>query len=108
MLSYGLVTNPSNDILSEISKIYDRNFDYAELGIEGPEDNPQIINKKKNEITRLLQKFKHRPIGHTAHWIDLCSDYAMREIRTAKMVRIDLINFHANLNGTFQGESEKL
>jgi hypothetical protein len=42
MLSYGLLTNPSNDILSEISKIYDLNFDYAELGIEGPEGNPQI------------------------------------------------------------------
>ena len=40
MLSYGLLTNPSNDILSEISKIYDLDFDYAELGIEGPEGNP--------------------------------------------------------------------
>jgi hypothetical protein len=58
MLSYGLLTNPSNDILSEISKIYDLNFDYAELGKEGPEGNPQIINKKKNEIARLLQKFQ--------------------------------------------------
>jgi sugar phosphate isomerase/epimerase len=74
MLSYGLLTNPSNDILNEISKIYDLNFDYAELGIEGPEGNPQIINKK-NEIARLLQKFKQRPIGYTAYWIDLCSDY---------------------------------
>jgi hypothetical protein len=37
MVSYGLLTNPSNEILSEISKIYDLNFDYAELGIEGPE-----------------------------------------------------------------------
>ena len=118
MLSYGLLTNPSNDILSEISKIYDLNFDYAELGIEGPEGNPQIINKKKNEIARLLQKFKQRPIGHTAYWIDLCSDYdyvrhawileAMREIRTARMVGIDLINFHANLNGMFYGEKRKI
>jgi hypothetical protein len=56
MISYGLLTNPSNDILSEISKIYDLNFDYAELGIEGPEGNPQIINKKRNEISRLFQK----------------------------------------------------
>jgi sugar phosphate isomerase/epimerase len=118
MLSYGLLTNPSNDILSEISKIYDLNFDYAELGIEGPEGNPQIINKKKNEIARLLQKFKQKPIGHTAYWIDLCSDYdyvrhawileAMREIRTVRMIGIDLINFHANLNGMFYGEKRKI
>jgi sugar phosphate isomerase/epimerase len=118
MVSYGLLTNPSNDILSEISKIYDLNFDYAELGIEGPEANPQIINKKKNEIARLLQKFKQKPIGHTAYWIDLCSDYdyvrhawileAMREIRTVRMIGIDLINFHANLNGMFYGEKRKI
>jgi sugar phosphate isomerase/epimerase len=117
MLSYGLLTNPSNDILSEISKIYDLNFDYAELGIEGPEGNPKIINKNKDEIARLLQKFKQKPIGHTAYWIDLCSDYdyvrhawileAMREIRAARAVGIDLINFHANLNGVFYGEKRK-
>jgi len=63
MPSYGMLTNPSNEILSEISKIYDLNFEYVELGIEGPEGNPQMINKKKNEIVGLLQKFKHKPIA---------------------------------------------
>jgi sugar phosphate isomerase/epimerase len=87
------------------------------LGIEGPEGNPQIINEKKNEITRLLEKFKQMPICHTAYWIDLCSDYdyvrnawileAMREIRTVSELGIDLINFHANLNGMFYGEKRK-
>jgi len=111
MPSYGLLTNPSNEILSEISKIYDLNFDYVELGIEGPEGNPQIINKKKNEIVGLLQKIKRKPI-------DLSSDHdyiryawileAMREIRTAKKVGIDLINFHSNLNGMFYGEKRKM
>ena len=87
------------------------------MGIEGPEGNPQIINEKKNEITRLLEKFKQMPICHTAYWIDLCSDYdyvrnawileAMREIRTVRELGIDLINFHANLNGMFYGEKRK-
>jgi sugar phosphate isomerase/epimerase len=118
MPSYGLLTNPSTEILSEINKIYDLNFDYVEIGIEGPEGNPLIINKKKNEIANLLQKFKQKPIGHTAYWIDLCSDYgyirdawileATREIRTAKGIGIDLINFHANLNGMFYGERRKV
>ena len=31
----------------------------------------------------------------------------MREIRTAKKVGIDLINFHSNLNGMFYGEKRK-
>jgi sugar phosphate isomerase/epimerase len=118
MPSYGLLTNPLNDIISEISKICDLNFEYAEIGIEGPEGNPEIINKKKDEIVKLLEGFKQKPIGHTAYWIDLGSDYdyirhawileAIREIKVAKKVGIDLINFHANLNGMFYGEKRKI
>ena len=118
MLYYGLPTNPSNEILSEINKIYYLNFEYVEISIEGPEGNPQIINKKKNEIVKLLQKFEQKPIAHTAYWIDLCSDYeyvrhawileAMREIRTARKLGIGLVNFHANLNGMFYGEKRKI
>src|SRR5918995_7461361 len=115
---YGLLTNPSNEILGEISKVYDLDFEYVEVGIEGPEGNPLIIEKKKNEILSLLQKFKQKPIGHTAYWIDLCSDYeyvrhawileAMREIKIARKIGINLINFHANLNGMFYGEKRKI
>src|SRR5215213_10122215 len=94
MPSYGLLTNPSNEIISD------------------------IINKKKDEMVKLLQRFKQKPIGHTAYWIDLGSDYdyirhawimeAIREIRIARKLGIDLINFHANLNGMFYGEKRKI
>ena len=67
MPSYGLLTNPSNEILSEIRKINDLNFDYVEIGIEGPEGNPTVINKKRYETSKLLQSFKHKAIGHTAY-----------------------------------------
>lgn len=33
---------------------------------------------------------------------------AKREIRIARMIEIDLINFHANLNGMFYGEKRKV
>src|SRR3712207_5242804 len=118
MTSYGLLTNPSNEILSEISKIYELDFEYAEIGIEGPEGNPDIIIKKKDEIVKLLERFKQKPIGHTAYWIDLASDYdyirhawideAIREIKIARKLGIDLINFHANVNGMFYGENRKI
>ncbi|HZB98597.1 MAG TPA: sugar phosphate isomerase/epimerase family protein [Nitrososphaeraceae archaeon] len=118
MVSYGLLTNPSNEIISEISKIYELNFEYAEIGIEGPGGNPDIINKKKEEIVKLLERFKQKPIGHTAYWIDLASDYdyirhawideAIREIKIARKLGIDLINFHANVNGMFYGEKRKI
>ena len=49
MPSYGLLTNPSIELISEITKIYDLNFDYVEICIESPEGNPDIINKKNNK-----------------------------------------------------------
>lgn len=114
MPTFGFPTNPSQEILTEIKKIYELNFEYAEIDIEGPEGNPTNLNNNKKEIIKLLQRFKQKSIGHTAHWIDLGSDYrlvrrawileAMREIRTARNLGIDLINFHANLNGMFYGE----
>ena len=114
MPTFGFPTNPSHEILGEIKKISELNFEYAEIDIEGPECNPEILNKNKKEIIKLLQKFKQRSVCHTAYWIDLCSDYslvrrawileAMREIRIARNLEIDLINFHANLNGMFYGE----
>ncbi len=118
MPSYGLLTNPSNAIISEINKIYDLDFDYVEIGIEGPEGNPDVIKNKTDEITKLLKRFKQKPIAHTAYWIDLASDYeyirhawiieAIREIRIVKELGIDLINFHANVNGMFYGEKRKI
>jgi sugar phosphate isomerase/epimerase len=118
MPSYGLLTNPSIEIISEISKIYGLNFDYAEIGVEGPEGNPDIINKRKHEIIKLLEQFKEKPIAHTAYWIDLGSDYdyirhawileAIREIKIARKLGIDLINFHANINGMFYGQKRKI
>jgi hypothetical protein len=59
MPTYGLLTNPSNEILGEISDIHDLDFDYVEVGIEGPEGNPIIIEKERNEILSLFQKFKN-------------------------------------------------
>lgn len=115
---YGSLTNPSKEIRNEIAVIYELGFDYVEIAIEGPEGNPQIINKNRHEIVNLLEKFKQKPIAHTAYWIDLCSDYgyirdawileATQEIRTAKGIGIDLINFHANLNGMFYGEKRRI
>ena len=59
-----------------------------------------------------------KSLGHTAYWIDLGSDYeyirhawileAIREIKTARKMGIDLINFHDNINGMFYGQKRKI
>ena len=55
--SYGLITNPSNDILGEIDKAHQFGFDFVEIALEGPEGNPKIIDKNKSEIIKILRKF---------------------------------------------------
>ena len=66
----------------------------------------------------MLDQFEHKPIAHTAYWIDLALEYdyirhawileALRETKTAKKIGIDLINFHANINGMFYGQRRRL
>jgi len=58
MPSYGLPTNPSIEIISEIHKIYDLNFECV--------GNSDIINKRRSEIAKLLERFRQKPIAHTA------------------------------------------
>jgi sugar phosphate isomerase/epimerase len=115
---FGLLTNPSINIINEIKEIHRLNFDYVEVGIEGPEGNPCIIVDNMNEITKLLLKFDDKPVGHTAHWMDLGSDFervrqawiseAIQEAKLAKGLGIYLINFHSSATGMFFGEKRKM
>ncbi|MGH9951254.1 MAG: hypothetical protein ACRD5J_06480 [Nitrososphaeraceae archaeon] len=43
MPHFGLLTNPSNELLSEIRKIHLLGFEYVEIAIEGPEGSPQVL-----------------------------------------------------------------
>ncbi|MBE44677.1 MAG: hypothetical protein CMO16_05835 [Thaumarchaeota archaeon] len=115
---FGMLTNPSLEILKEIETIYELDFDYVEIGIETPEGEPAILNKKKFKIMKLLKSFNTKPIGHTAPWIDLGSSYesvrrgwileSKKFIKVAKKLGLTLLNFHANTNGMFFGRNRKI
>lgn len=80
-LSYGMMTNPARDIVSEINTAHRMGFDYVELGMEIPEGHPDILRRNSKAIARALQAFGHPPVGHTAYWFDLWSEY--EEVRQA-------------------------
>jgi sugar phosphate isomerase/epimerase len=116
---FGLLTNPSIDIVKEIRDIYDLGFDYAEIGIEVPEGNRQILLNNKLQILDLLKRFKFPSIiGHTAHWIDLSSEYhfvrqawileAIEEVKVAKELGLTFVNFHSNIKGLYIGKMRKI
>ena len=54
VLKFGLLTNPSIDIVKEIIDIYDLGFDYVEIGLEVPEGNGQLLLSNKSQILDLL------------------------------------------------------
>lgn len=118
MPHFGLLTNPSNEILRELKNIHILGFEYAEIAIEGPEGSPQTITEKQLGIAKYLQKFYCKPIGHTVPWMDLGSDYeyirqawileTMKIIKVSKQVGMNLVNFHSSLNGgMFLGEKRR-
>src|SRR5919112_3520084 len=116
---FGLLTNPSINIIKEITDIYDLGFDYTEIGIEVPEGDRQTLLSNKSLILDLLKKFKvPSTIGHTAHWIDLSTEYhfvrqawileAIEEIKVAKELGLTFVNFHSNIKGLYIGKRRKI
>jgi sugar phosphate isomerase/epimerase len=115
---FGLLTNPSIEIVKEIKNIHKFGFDYVEIGLEAPEGKPEIIMKKRSKIIELLDKFKSEPIGHTAPWVDLGSDYksirqawiseSKKQLWIAKQLGFTFVNFHGNVNGMFFGTKRKI
>lgn len=118
MPSFGLLTNPSIEILREIRDIHALGLDYVEIGIESPEGSADILQRKCAKIMKLLRGFKVRAIGHTSPWIDLGSDYeyvregwiaeSKRILDTSHKLGLELVNFHANTNGMFVGRKRKI
>ena len=74
-LKYGMITNPSRDIVREIRDASRMGFDYVEIGMEIPEGHPDVLIRKRQDILRVLKAFRHPPIAHTPYWTDLWSDY---------------------------------
>ena len=116
---FGLLTNPSINIVKEITDIYDLGFDYTEIGIEVPEGDRQTLLSNKSLILDLLKKFEvPSTIGHTAHWIDLSTEYhfvrqawileAIEEIKVAKKLGLIFVNFHSNIKGLYIGKRRKI
>ncbi len=103
-IKFGLLTNPSHNILEEIKLIHKLGFDYVEIGVELPTGAPEIILKNKTNILKLIKKFDSPALAHTAWWIDFGNGYepvrrgwieeAKISIDTAKSLNIKKINFH--------------
>jgi sugar phosphate isomerase/epimerase len=119
MVEFGLLTDPTKDILSEIKTIKKLGFDFVEIAMEWPEGASEILDEKRSKILHLLKKYKLFAIGHTAWWMDFSSPYdfvrkgwveeGKKKIDLAKRLGIKEINFHSHsiLISPFRGKYKK-
>ena len=114
ILKYGMMTNPSKDIIKEILKVRRLGFDYVELAVEIPEAHHDILRKRRKEILRELSRFRHGPVSHTTWQFDLTSDYeevrqawlsvAKSSIDVSAMLGCRLMNIHAPILQMFYAQ----
>jgi len=108
-VKFGMLTNPTQDIMKEIKKAQKMGFDVVEIGIEPPMGDPDILIAKKKVILEELKKRKLLTIGHTFWICDLGSvieelrrvwiEEGKKYIETAYALDIKLLNFHAHTGG---------
>lgn len=105
----GMMTNPSEYIISEINSAHRLGAEYVEIDMEPFESMPENIFKKRKNILAALRSFPSKPIMHTAYWIDLGSPYEKirkawldeikKEIVVASQLKIDKFNIHLYAEG---------
>lgn len=106
---FGLLTNPTEDVLKEIRAAKELGMDYVEIGIEPPRCLPEQLLKKRKDILSLLKRYRMFAVGHTAWWYNLGSQHSnirkawveegKRTIRMSKELGIRLLNFHLEAQG---------
>lgn len=111
-----MLTNPSIDILKEIKTVADFGFDYVEIGIEEPEGKPDILNKKVNEIRKLLKKNNIFATGHFAWWAELGTTNIMvreswlaeckKAIEICSKLEIRKLTVHSHARGMFLSDKK--
>jgi len=75
---FGMLTNPSIDVLKEIRRGARLGVDYIEVGMEPPLGTNEILLKNRKRILELVKK-KGMPIqvAHTAYWGEYGSTYGL-------------------------------
>jgi sugar phosphate isomerase/epimerase len=114
---FGLLTNPLENVPSEIGTFRRLGFDYAEIGFEEPNATPGILMGQVDEIRSALEKNSMFALGHTAYWVGFGSSHEyVREgwvkegkemIRVASKLGIRLVNFHFYTRLGMVGRTEK-
>jgi sugar phosphate isomerase/epimerase len=112
---YGMPTNPSRDLLVEISQAGHMGFDFVEIGMEPPGGHFDVFMRKNGPIMSGLKRFHHPPVAHTAYWYELWSEYdeirhswinvVKRNIDIASCLGCRKLNIHAPLQHGTYGQS---
>ncbi len=111
MPKFGLMVNPSLDLVKHMKEIRKNGFDFAELTIEPPNAMPEKIRKNLKEIRKTASLFPHPMVGHTAWWLDLGTEYELvrrasieefkKAIDACQILGIEYMNIHGIIFGMY-------
>lgn len=114
---FGMLTAPTEPVLSELAIFHKLGFDYVEIGIEEPAATPQILMRQREQILSSLLAKNMFALGHTAYWVGFGSSHervrkgwveeAKDMIHTASQLKIPLLNFHFNSRFGSVGATEQ-
>ncbi|MBI3190620.1 sugar phosphate isomerase/epimerase [archaeon] len=118
MPKFGLMINPSVNLIDHMKLIKASGFDFAELTLEPPNALPDKIRQNIKEINKAGDLFSHPLIGHTAWWLDLGTEYSLvrkasvaefkKAIDVCKYLSIKYMNIHATMYGLYLGKNTKI
>lgn len=106
MIKFGLMANPTVDILDEIKRIAALGFDFVEITFEPPMHTPELIMSKSSEILKLLDQYHIFLVGHFTWWAEFGSSFKSvrqawiyehkKSMEVAARLGIAKINIHLN------------
>jgi sugar phosphate isomerase/epimerase len=71
MIKFGTNTNPALDPFEELQLIASHKFDFAELSVEEPFADHEILMKNRKKIEDILKKQEIFLYAHAPPWVDL-------------------------------------
>jgi sugar phosphate isomerase/epimerase len=74
-MKFGVMANPTKDIISEIKRIGEMGFDFVEITFEPPKHMVNDIMSKRSDILKALEDYNMFAVGHFGWWANFGEAY---------------------------------
>jgi len=88
-MKFGVMADPTKEIISEIKRIGEMGFDFVEITFEPPKHMANDIIAKRSEILKMLEDYNMFAVGHLGWWANFGEAYpAVRDAWIYEMKKV--------------------